>query len=67
MMNKTEISKKEYQEIIDEILLCQKAIEKQLGVYVSNSIARLIEARIKLAHSSTKKDSDREIEEILKK
>ena len=52
MIEKNRISKKEYKEIIDEILLCQKALEKRFDVYISNTITRLIEARIKLALST---------------
>ena len=52
MIQKNQISKKRYGELIDEILLCQKALEKRFDVYVANTVSRLIEARIELALST---------------
>lgn len=52
MIEKNKISKKEYKAIIDEILLCQNILTKTFDIYTSNTIARLIEARIKLAQST---------------
>jgi len=52
MIEKTEISKKEYNEIIDEIYHCQRALAKRFDAPISNAISRLIKARIKLALST---------------
>jgi len=53
-MSKQEISKKEYKEIIDEILTCKKSLEGYLGEYGLNAVDRLIIARIKLENSTIK-------------
>jgi len=50
-----EISKKDYQEIIDEIISCTHSLEKQIGEYPTNAIIRLIDAQIKLANSTIKR------------
>lgn len=51
MIWKNKISKKEYREIIDEILGCEKAIKQHFNVYAANSISRLVMARVKLETS----------------
>ena len=51
---KKEITRKEYQEIIDEIIGCSNSLKTQLGEYPTNSINRLIEARIKLNNVKVK-------------
>lgn len=51
-MEKKKISKREYAELIDEILQCQAALEKRFDKYTVNAVVRLIDARIKLASST---------------
>jgi hypothetical protein len=54
---KQKISKKEYKEVIDEVLRCQKVLEKDLGKYTTNAITRLVMARIKLEHSTIQEET----------
>jgi len=42
------LTKKQHQEIIDEIKLCENSLTKNFDVYVSNTISRLVAARIRL-------------------
>ena len=46
------INEKQHQEIIDEIKLCEKVLTKKFNVYVSNTISRLVAARIRLTMST---------------
>ncbi len=51
-----EISAKEYNALIIEILDLQKTLEGHVGIYTANTIVRLIDARINLANSTVKKE-----------
>ncbi len=50
------ISAKEYNALINEILSLQKTLEGDIGVYPTNTLVRLIDARINLANSIVKRE-----------
>ncbi len=54
-MEKQKLSRKEYGTLIDEVLHCQIALAKYHDSYFVNALARLIDARIKLACSTVEK------------
>lgn len=55
-MEKQEISKQEYGETIDEILHCRELLTKTFDKYTTNTIDRLIVARIKIEFSTVKEE-----------
>lgn len=58
-MNQDKISKKDYQELIDENQLCYSTLIKTFDKYTANTIVRLIDARIKLWHSTPIQDASK--------
>ncbi len=51
-MKKQEISEEEYKQVIDEILAMRGVLLKTFDIYTTNTIDRLIMARIKLGQST---------------
>lgn len=55
-MNKVKVSKEKYKELIDEIVHCNKALEKRFDKYVANTINQLIQARIEFSNSELERE-----------